>query len=627
MIHDGATQKKLLIVTDDANMGGTYRVAEQLAAGAAASFDLRFACSFETKNAESRERIERSGVALFDYRASERNPQRAAFAFEDAQRLLDAAEPDVILLVEGGEIWSLLAVKQVAAARGIPYVVSINLLTDDCMRRFPELRAKAIETLRAAQAIVFVSQASRRRFEALLPRIDTPMHVVANSRPARYFEIGGVEARRAARASLGLREDETLFLCAARIEPRKGQTLCLEALERLRAQGRLSGLRLVLAGGGASGDVEALQRAIEEKRLGAHVLTLGARDDVPSLLDACDAFVLPSYSEGMPLSIIEAMAKGRAVIATAVDGVPEQIDRLSGILLPAPSLARDDCVVALADAMAALRDDPRTLDQLGRCARLRALELFDETRMIGDYRAIVARAAFRARPERFFTALRAHPLLREAASSRERQALRGRAPLLPRLAQWTDASAWREFARMRAVRRDLRKGLAPGSQIELRDPAQCWSWAHDGWDVAEDVGVWNDGAVSIIRLRLRRPMRRLRIQFDLTPFSPAGRRQETDVFCAGALVAGWRFDAQVWERRRIDICRRKSGRTLELRFVHKTRFSPRAAGLSDDARELAMFLHRIEILRIPLRERLRELFRLDALGVTPRHDPQRAPAE
>ncbi|OBS53687.1 hypothetical protein A8B73_04040 [Methylosinus sp. 3S-1] len=624
MTLDGATRPKLLIVTDDANMGGTYRVAEQLVAGVAASFDLRFACSFEAKNAASLERMGRDGVALFDYRASERNPQRSAFAFEDAQRLLDAADPDVIALVEGGEIWSFSALKQVAAARGIPYVVSINLLTDECVRRYAELHGKAIETLRAAQAIVFVSQASRRRFEALLPRIDTPKHVVLNSRPARYFAIGDADTRRSARASLGLREDETAFLCAARIEPRKGQALCLEALERLREQGRLSGLRVVLAGGG---DVEALHRSIASKRLGEHVLTLGARDDVPSLLEACDAFVLPSYSEGMPLSIIEAMAKGRAVIATAVDGVPEQLDRLSGILLPAPSLARDECVAALADAMAALRVDPRTREDMGRCARLRALELFDETRMIDEYRAILSNAASRARGGRRLSALRALLSSREAVSSRERQSLRGRAPRLPKLAQWGDESARREIARLRAMRRDLRDGFAPGSQIELGDPAQCWNVAHDGWDVAEDDGVWNDGGVSILRLRLRRPMRRLRLQFDLTPFSPEGRRQETDVFCGGALVASWRFDTQVRERRGVDIRRRESGRILELRFVHKTCVSPRAAGLSYDARELAIFLHRIEILAIPLSERLHEMFRLDADVMAARHEAERAPAE
>ncbi|MBY6241347.1 glycosyltransferase family 4 protein [Methylosinus sp. Sm6] len=620
-----AMRNKLLIVTDDANMGGTYRVAEQLVAGMAASFDIRFACSFEAKNAASRKKIEASGVTVLDYRVCERNPQRAAFALEDAQRLLDAVDPDVILLVDGGEIWSLLALKQVAAARGIPYVVSVNLLTEDCVRRFAELRGKAIETLRAAHAIVFVSEASRRRFETLLPAIDAPKHVVANSRPGSYFDMLGT--RQATRRSLGLRDDETLMLCAARIEPRKGQTLCLEAFEQLRAHGRLTKLRLAFAGGGVSGDVDALHRAIADKGLGEHVLALGPRDDVPSLLEACDAFVLPSYSEGMPLSIIEAMAKGRAVIATAVDGVPEQIDRMSGILAPSPVVSREDCVAALADAMALLRDDPRLRERMGRCARLRAVELFDERRMIGEYGAVVALAASHRRPQRRFEGLRAHPLRRAAANEQEREALRGSAPSMVRIGSWMDAGMRRRLARERAVRADLRAGLAPGSLVELHDPAQCWSCASDGWDVVEDAGVWNDGAISTIRLRLRRPMRRLRVRLDLMPFAPPGRRQETDVLADGALVAGWSFDAHVWESRTIDIHRRTGSRTLELRFVYKTVCSPRAVGLSDDARDLAIFLRRIEIQRVPLRERLRETLRFDARALVSWQGAARVPAE
>jgi glycosyltransferase involved in cell wall biosynthesis len=620
-------RRKLLIVTDDACMGGTYRVAEQLVLGLRTRFTTSFALAFDQKNIAARERLAASGVALIDYQATERNPQRAAYALEDAQRLLRAAEPDVILLVEGGEIWSLLALKSVAARRGIPFVSSINLLTDDCVRRFSDLRATAIDMLRAASSLVFVSDASRKRFETLLPRIERPKHVVVNSRPRRYFEIGGEPARRSARAALGVGEDETLFLCAARIEPRKGQMLCLEALERLRAQGRAAGVRLALAGGGASGDVDTIREAIDEKKLRAEVLHLGPRDDVPSLLEACDAFVLASYSEGMPLSIIEAMAKARPVIASAVDGIPEQIDRFSGILLPSPALSREQCVAALADAMALLRADPRARDAMGRCARLRALEMFDEPRMIAEYEAIVSEAAPAPRRTSRLAALRAHPLLRDAAERREREALRAPASRLPPISQWSNLESWRRMARAPAIRADFRRGLTPGSVIEFHDPQQCWAYAQSGFDLAEHVGCWNDGTVSVLRLPLGRSMRSLRLVFDLTPFAPAGRRQETDVLVDGEKVAGWSFDTQVVTRRVIDIRRRPSRPFVEVRFEHKTTCSPRAAGLSDDSRELAIFLHRLELQRIPLRDRLGGLSRLDAPLLHAGEGMERAPAE
>jgi hypothetical protein len=69
------------------------------------------------------------------------------------------------------------------------------------------------------------------------------------------------------------------------------------------------------------------------------------------------------------------------------------------------------------------------------------------------------------------------------------------------------------------------------------------------------------------------------------------------------------------------------GRTVEIGFAHKTSCSPRVAGLSDDARQLAIFLHRIEIQRVPLRERLREIFGLGSGAVTAWRGDQRAPAE
>ena len=113
-------------------------------------------------------------------------------------------------------------------------------------------------------------------------------------------------------------------MTAARIEPRKGQILCLEALERIRDRDNISGIRLLLVGGGTSGHTDDLRKAIENKELSDNVLFLGPRDDIPDLLEACDVFVLTSYAEGMPLSIIEAMAKGRPVIATKSMAFPSK---------------------------------------------------------------------------------------------------------------------------------------------------------------------------------------------------------------------------------------------------------------------------------------------------------------
>ena len=113
-------KSRLLIVTDDANMGGTYRVAEQLAKGLVKFFDVQFACTFNAKNAASCIAIATAGSRIYDYQVSERNLERSAFAVVEAEEILDKTFPDMLLLVEGAEIWSLLALKQVAKRRAIP---------------------------------------------------------------------------------------------------------------------------------------------------------------------------------------------------------------------------------------------------------------------------------------------------------------------------------------------------------------------------------------------------------------------------------------------------------------------------------------------------------------------------
>jgi glycosyltransferase involved in cell wall biosynthesis len=99
---------------------------------------------------------------------------------------------------------------------------------------------------------------------------------------------------------------------------------------------------------------------------------LGERDDVPALLARADLFVLSSRSEGMPISVLEAMAAGLPVVASAVGGIPEiVIDGETGILVPPGN------VEALAAALSALLADPEERRRLGEAGRRRAGALFD----------------------------------------------------------------------------------------------------------------------------------------------------------------------------------------------------------------------------------------------------------
>ena len=139
-----------------------------------------------------------------------------------------------------------------------------------------------------------------------------------------------------------------------------------------RALARLEpgSFRASLVGDGP--DRSMIEAELEQLGLGDRVRLLGDRSDVPRLLAAADVFVCSSRSEGMPVSIIEAMAVGLPVVASAVGGVPEMVDDERTGLLVAPGAA-----AALADALARLIGDRTLREQMGRAGRKDALQRYD----------------------------------------------------------------------------------------------------------------------------------------------------------------------------------------------------------------------------------------------------------
>jgi glycosyltransferase involved in cell wall biosynthesis len=151
--------------------------------------------------------------------------------------------------------------------------------------------------------------------------------VVPNGIDAQTFR--NVQARDRTRADLGVRDGTFLWLSAGRFDTAKDQTTLLRAF----AANENSHSVLALAGRGP------LQQALEQLAIdlgvGGRVRFLGFRRDIAELLSASDAFVLASMSEGLPNSVMEAMAAGKAVIATDVGGVGELVRHgLSGRLVP-----------------------------------------------------------------------------------------------------------------------------------------------------------------------------------------------------------------------------------------------------------------------------------------------------
>jgi colanic acid/amylovoran biosynthesis glycosyltransferase len=158
------------------------------------------------------------------------------------------------------------------------------------------------------------------------------------------------------------------FVCVGRLSEEKGQLLLVEAAQRLAAEG--AEFELVLAGDGYfRADIEAL---VEHHNLQARVRITGwiSSEQVRDEIVAARSLVLPSFAEGLPVVIMEAMALRRPVISTYVGGIPELVrPGENGWLVPAGD------VEALADVMrACLEASVDTLARMGKAAHKRVLE-------------------------------------------------------------------------------------------------------------------------------------------------------------------------------------------------------------------------------------------------------------
>jgi glycosyltransferase involved in cell wall biosynthesis len=181
-------------------------------------------------------------------------------------------------------------------------------------------------------------------------------------------------ARDDAIAALGLPSEMRYVTIVARLVAIKDIPTFVRALSRVTAsQPDVRGL--VVGDGPERATIEGVAR---ELGLGDRCRFLGWRADLPNVYAASDVVALSSRNEGSPVSLIEAMAAGRAVVATAVGGVPDLVHDGSGILVPAGDHG------ALGDAMLILLRDPTRRAEMGRAGRDVAFRRFGSDRLVDD---------------------------------------------------------------------------------------------------------------------------------------------------------------------------------------------------------------------------------------------------
>ena len=183
------------------------------------------------------------------------------------------------------------------------------------------------------------------------------------------------------------------FVCVGRICEQKGQLLLVEAASRLRDEGHEFELLLV-----GDGEMKAeVERYVAEKKLEDCVKLTGVATStqVRDFILESRAMVLPSFAEGLPMVLMEAMALGRPVISTYIAGIPELVDSDSGWLIISGSVDH------VTDAMrSALTTPQEVLESMGRHGREQAIELHNAMTESGKLIEHFTESAERERSQR-----------------------------------------------------------------------------------------------------------------------------------------------------------------------------------------------------------------------------------
>jgi glycosyltransferase involved in cell wall biosynthesis len=275
----------------------------------------------------SRAQAEAQRGAVPFHAVPQRNDLDAAAVWHLSRRFR-ADDVDIVHLHTGRAAWlGGLA----AWLGGVPAIVTRRM--DRPVKR--NWRTRLVYTRFSAHAVAIAPAVAECLVAGGVPR--ARITVIPEAVDPR--RLRSTRARAAVRAAEATAADEAVLLVLAALVQRKGLDVLLDALAALAA--RQLRPRLWLAGDGP----ERAALAAQVRRLGldAQVRFLGRRDDIGDLLAAADVAVLPSRREGLGNAALEAMAAGRAVVASAVGGLGEAVvDGRTGLLVPpgdAPALA------------------------------------------------------------------------------------------------------------------------------------------------------------------------------------------------------------------------------------------------------------------------------------------------
>lgn len=338
---------KLLLITPELMAGGAERDMINLCRGLT---ERGHAVTLACHAGELSPEAAASGARIVELPAHARTSAGLRQFGAGLKRLVEEFQPEII---HSQAILPALAARRVLG-KTLPILVTIHNLR---YRVYYPLAAYFLN--RAADRVLFVSDYERRRFRDWgFPRHKS--RVLHTGLPEAFFEEQSSELHKVFR-----------YLFAARITGKKGHA---ELLNALAEAGKLN-FQLWIAGDGIQR--EAMEQLSQRLSLENTTCFLGFRRNVRQLMARCDALILPSQRESLPLSLREGFAQGLPAIATAVGGIPELIEHeVNGLLVSPGKMA------IFARTMIRLASQPALTRRMGIAARRIALERWTQPRYL-----------------------------------------------------------------------------------------------------------------------------------------------------------------------------------------------------------------------------------------------------
>ncbi len=379
----------ILIVSDRGDIYGAEQINHRLAL---ALQQAGFQISMAQPQADNQLVAERKKLAINHYWLPTealydwRSPAPSLSDPSAAEQCFAATRPDLILFADSFP-FANHAAKRVAAQQGIRYLVLIHCVQSGWAEQYRPQLSELPKLYAASFEVIAVSADNLALLRSTIGLPISRGRVIHNGRPERFFAPRCDATRQRVREVLGIATDRIVVLTIGRFELVKGYQHLLAALPTLRASEHWAKLTLIWVG---SGTLNNRLRGIAHLLGGDQLQLLANYPDVAALLDAADLLIHPAAFEGMPLVVLEAMAKGLPVIATAVSGTPEALGD-TGLLLDPPN---NDPAFSkqLATAITQLAADPTRRKQLGQAAHARSVALFSEQQMVDHYRQLIDHA-------------------------------------------------------------------------------------------------------------------------------------------------------------------------------------------------------------------------------------------